>query len=164
MNASYATVILFEMAHLWAQVQNLPAVEVERSSEKDRFDRMAREFPAMAQAAKLMQAAGFDYVNGLPGFDALSGDLQLNADQLGVLIMKVAPGIVRNGERIAAADAWTEDDSAALKGRFKTHFEAHGYPNSIGVMGDPVLQGLADEHPNEWAEACQEWEAKQEEA
>jgi hypothetical protein len=38
------------------------------------------------------------------GFDALSGDLQLNADHLGVLMMKVAPGVVRNGERIAAAD------------------------------------------------------------
>jgi hypothetical protein len=101
-NASYATVILFEMAHLWAQVQNLPGDQVATSSEKDRFDRMAREFPAMGQAAKLLQAAGFDYVNGLLGFDALSGDLQLNADHLGRLVMKVAPGVVRNGERIAA--------------------------------------------------------------
>jgi hypothetical protein len=101
-NASYATVILFEMAHLWAQVQNLPGDQVATSSEKDRFDRLAREFPAMGQAAKLLQAAGFDYVNGLMGFDALSGDLQLNADHLGLLVMKVAPGVVRNGERIAA--------------------------------------------------------------
>lgn len=104
MNASYATVILFEMAHLWARVQDLPATEVARSSEKARFDGLARKFPAMAQAAKLLQAAGFDYVNGLLGFDALSGDLQANADHLGALIMKVAPGVVRNGERMAAAE------------------------------------------------------------
>jgi hypothetical protein len=65
---------------------------------------MAAEFPAMGQAAKLMQATGFDYVNGLLGFDALSGDLQLNADHLGTLMIKVAPGVVRAGERMAVAD------------------------------------------------------------
>lgn len=101
MNASYATVILFEMAHRWAQVQNLPAVEVADSSEKAIFDRMAREFPAMAQAAKLLQAAGFDFVNGLQGFDALPGDLQANADQWARLLTRSAPAIVANGERMA---------------------------------------------------------------
>jgi hypothetical protein len=92
LNASYATVILFEMTHLWAQVQNLPGSQVEGSSEKDRFDRMAREFPAMAQAAKLLQCAGFDFVNGLQGFDAMSGDPEANARHLAKLV-GMAPGI-----------------------------------------------------------------------
>lgn len=97
MNASYATVILFEMTHLWAQVQNLPGSEVEGSSEKDRFDRMAREFPAMAQAAKLLQCAGFDFVNGLQGFDALAGDPEANARYLAKLV-GMAPRIAFPGE------------------------------------------------------------------
>lgn len=86
MNASYATVILFELAHRWAQVQNLPGDQIERSSEKAIFDRIAREHPAMAMAAKLLQAAGFDYVNALPGYDALSGDPQTTADTLARLL------------------------------------------------------------------------------
>ena len=98
MNASYATVVFFEMAHLWAQVMNLPGSQVEGSSEKDRFDRLAKQFPAMAQGAKLLQAAGFDYVNGLCGYDALAGDLQANADHLARLICRGAPAVVRAGE------------------------------------------------------------------
>lgn len=114
MNASYATVILLEMAHRWAQVQDLPGDQIATSSEKDIFDRMAKEFPAMAQAAKLLQAASFDYVNGLCGFDALAGDLQANADQLARLICRGAPAIVTNGQRIAAQDAAAKLSRAAL--------------------------------------------------
>jgi hypothetical protein len=114
MNASYATVILFEMAHRWAQVQNLPGDQVATSSEKEIFDRMAKEFPAMAMAAKLLQAAGFDYVNGLLGFDALPGDLQLNADHLARLICRAAPAIVREGERRAAEAVEPGNDSSVL--------------------------------------------------
>jgi hypothetical protein len=108
-NASYATVILFEMTHLWAQVQNLPGSEVEHSSEKDRFDRMAKEFPAMAQAAKLLQCAGFDFVNGLQGFNALSGDPEANARYLAKLVA-MAP-------RIAFPDFATTPDPATLERR-----------------------------------------------
>lgn len=110
MNASYATVILFEMAHRWAQVQDLPGRDVDNSSEKAIFDRMAKEFPAMAQAAKLLQAAGFDFINGMgatTGFDALAGDPQTVADTLARLLRMSAPAIVANGERIALEDATT---------------------------------------------------------
>jgi hypothetical protein len=104
MNASRATVILFEIALLWAQVQNLPGDQVETASEKKRFDAMAREFPAMAQVAKLLQHAGFDYVNGMQGFDALAGDPEANARYLGRLVMCAAKSpalagndLLRNG-------------------------------------------------------------------
>lgn len=108
MNASYATVLLFEMAHRWAQVQNLPGDQVADSSEKAIFDRMAREFPSMAQAAKLLQAAGFDFVNAMghgTGFDALAGDPQIMADTLAKLLRMSAPAIVANGERITKEEA-----------------------------------------------------------
>jgi hypothetical protein len=90
-------VVLFEMAELWARIMDMPGIQVATSSEKVRFDRMAAEFPAMAMAAKLMQAAAFDYVNALPGYDALAGDLQVNADTLATLICRSAPGVVRAG-------------------------------------------------------------------
>lgn len=62
-------------------------------------------------------------------------------------------------EGLSEEDDWTEDDSADLKGKFKAYFKEYGYPNSIGVMRDSALQSMADEHPSEWAEACEEWEA-----
>lgn len=101
MNSSYATVLLFEMAHRWAQVQNLPGSEVAASSEKAIFDRMAGEFPAMAQAAKLLQSAGFDFVNGLDGHNAPALGLERTAFMLAALVKGNVP-IVAHGEHLAA--------------------------------------------------------------
>ncbi|USN15896.1 hypothetical protein PAPPERLAPAPP_01540 [Brevundimonas phage vB_BpoS-Papperlapapp] len=60
MNASRRSVLILEMAHLWGEVMHMTAAEGERSHQKERFDGLARLYPAEAEAAKKLQSQAFD--------------------------------------------------------------------------------------------------------
>lgn len=68
-SASRRTVLVLEFAHLWAQVQDLPGNQVEKSSEKMRFDLFAKEQPQLAALAQRIQFETFDRVNAMTGED-----------------------------------------------------------------------------------------------
>ena len=48
----------------------------------------------------------------------------------------------------------TQNESSALKAAFKNHFRDSGYDSALPA----ALATSRDRYPNEWAEACQEFE------
>ncbi len=55
-------------------------------------------------------------------------------------------------------DGITEESSSRLKGAFKAQMESQGLVHPTDLPAE--LSKLAEEYPNEWDEACEEFEQR----